>query len=76
VFDHTLLPLKLTGLGIMLLGVGRTFGVIVGFVKARTTIIKEFIDSIVAINFAQRRKALTQDSSQTLVSQTQISGER
>jgi len=48
-FDHTLLPLKLTGLGIMLLGVGRTFGVIVGFVKARTVVIREFIDSIVAI---------------------------
>jgi hypothetical protein len=59
VFDHTLLPLKLTGLGIMLLGVGRTFGVIVGFVKARTTVIREFIESLVALNagLAQRPPA-------------------
>jgi hypothetical protein len=56
IFDHTLLPLKLTGLGIMLLGVARTFGVIVGFVKARTVAIREFIDSIVALNAAQAQK--------------------
>jgi len=57
--DHTLLPLKLTGLGIMLLGVGRTFGVIVGFVKARTTLIREFVDSLVALNaiHAQQQSA-------------------
>ncbi len=46
VWEHTLLPLKLTALGIMLFGVGRSFGVIVGFVKARTIVIREFIDSI------------------------------
>lgn len=53
IFDHTLLPLKLAGLGIMLLGVGRTFGVIVGFVKARTVVIREFIDSITSLNPVQ-----------------------
>jgi hypothetical protein len=56
IFDHTLLPLKLTGLGIMLLGVGRTFGVIVGFVKARTTVIREFVDSLVVLNAVQAQK--------------------
>jgi hypothetical protein len=40
----------------MLLGVARTFGVIVGFVKARTVAIREFIDSIVALNAAQAQK--------------------
>ncbi len=57
VWEHTLLPLKLTGLGIMLLGVGRTFGVIVGFVKARTVAIREFIDSIIAIGDQRKKEA-------------------
>jgi len=48
-WQHTLLPLKLFGMGVMLFGVGRTFGVIVGFVKARTVAIGEFVDSIVAM---------------------------
>lgn len=59
VWEHTLLPLKLTGLGIMLLGVGRSFGVIVGFVKARTVAIREFIDSIVAIGEQRKREVPT-----------------
>ncbi len=58
VWEHTLLPLKLTGLGIMLFGVGRTFGVIVGFVKARTVIIPEFIDSIIAIGDQRKKQAV------------------
>jgi len=48
-WQHTLLPLKLFGMGVMLFGVGRTFGVIVGFVKARTVAIGEFVDSIIAM---------------------------
>lgn len=45
-WEHTLLPWKLLGMGMMLFGIGRTFGVIVGFVKARTTAIRELIESI------------------------------
>ncbi len=56
VWEHTLLPLKLTGLGIMLFGVGRSFGVIVGFVKARMAVITEFADSIVAIGEERRKE--------------------
>ncbi|MBI2127260.1 MAG: hypothetical protein HYU02_08140, partial [Thaumarchaeota archaeon] len=37
--EHSLLPIKLFGMGLMLFGVGRTFGVIIGFVKARRQII-------------------------------------
>jgi len=48
-WQHTLLPLKLFGMGVMLFGVGRTFGVVVGFVKARTVAIGEFVDSIIVM---------------------------
>ncbi len=65
ILDHTLLPLKLTGLGIMLFGVGRTFGVIVGFVKARTVVIREFIDSIVALEPSQANKPVEVAVSET-----------
>jgi hypothetical protein len=37
------------GMGVMLFGVGRTFGVIIGFVKARTLAIREFVESITAL---------------------------
>ncbi len=47
--EHSLLPLKLFGLGIALMGVGRTFGVILGFVKARRQLISEGIDSLLAV---------------------------
>lgn len=47
-WEHSLLPWKLLGMGTMLFGIGRTFGVIVGFVKARTTIIKDLVESITA----------------------------
>jgi hypothetical protein len=48
-WEHSLLPWKLLGMGTMLFGAGRTFGVIVGFVKARTVTIGEFVDSIKTI---------------------------
>ncbi len=44
--EHAQLPWKLLGMGVMLFGIGRTFGVIVGFVKARTVAIKELVESI------------------------------
>jgi hypothetical protein len=47
--EHSLLPLKLFGLGIALMGIGRTFGVILGFVKARRQLISEGIDSLLAV---------------------------
>jgi hypothetical protein len=55
-WEHSLLPWKLLGMGTMLLGIGRTFGVIVGFVKARTVTIGEFVDSIKSIAEERTRK--------------------
>ncbi len=47
--DDTQLPLKLFGMGLMLFGIGRTFSVIVGFVKARRQIISEGFDSLLSL---------------------------
>ncbi len=58
-WEHTLLPWKLLGMGLMLFGVGRTFGVILAFVRARTTIIREFIDSV-ATTVAEPKTAETE----------------
>ncbi len=56
-WEHTLLPLKLTSMGLMLFGIGRTFGTIVGFVKARTTLFREFIDSLGNVSQSAPKKA-------------------
>ncbi len=47
--DDTQLPVKLFGMGLMLFGIGRTFSVIVGFVKARRQIISEGFDSLLTL---------------------------
>jgi hypothetical protein len=47
--DAVQLPLKLFGMGLMLFGIGRTFSVIVGFVKARRQLIGEGVDSLLAV---------------------------
>ncbi len=47
--EHSLMPVKLFGMGLMLFGVGRTFAVIVGFVKARRQIISEGVDSLLSL---------------------------
>jgi hypothetical protein len=47
--DAAQLPLKLFGMGLMLFGIGRTFSVIVGFVKARRQLISEGIDGLLAV---------------------------
>ncbi len=47
--DAAQLPLKLFGMGLMLFGIGRTFGVILGFVKARRQLIGEGVDSLLAV---------------------------
>jgi hypothetical protein len=47
--DAAQLPLKLFGMGLMLFGIGRTFSVILGFVKARRQLISEGVDSLLAV---------------------------
>ncbi len=47
--DAAQLPLKLFGMGLMLFGIGRTFSVIVGFVKARRQLISEGVESLLAL---------------------------
>lgn len=48
-FEHSLMPIKLFGLGIMLFGIGRTFSVILGYVKARRALLGEGIESLMAL---------------------------
>jgi hypothetical protein len=45
----SLLPIKLFGMGLALFGIGRTFSVILGFVKARRQLISEGIDSLLTL---------------------------
>lgn len=45
----SLLPLKLFGMGLALFGIGRTFSVILGFVKARRQLISEGVDSLLTL---------------------------
>jgi hypothetical protein len=47
--DAVQLPLKLFGMGLMLFGIGRTFSMIVGFVKARRQLISEGVDSLLTV---------------------------
>ncbi len=47
--NNSLLPIKLFGMGLALFGIGRTFSVILGFVKARRQLIGEGVDSLLAL---------------------------
>lgn len=44
--EHLILPYKLTGVGIILYSIGRYFGTIVGFVRARKTLVTEGVGSV------------------------------
>ncbi len=54
--ERSLLPIKLFGMGLMLLGVARTFGVIIGFVKARRQILSEGIDGLLTLTRTEEVK--------------------
>ncbi len=47
--EHSLMPIKLFGLGVMLFGIGRTFSVILGYVKARRALLGEGVESLLAL---------------------------
>ncbi|MBI4258340.1 MAG: hypothetical protein HY619_05230 [Thaumarchaeota archaeon] len=63
ILDDIQLPWKLLGMGLMLFGIGMTFGVIVGFVKARRVVIGEGFDSLASILQSQTQLHLQENPS-------------
>jgi len=54
VLEHSILPWKLFGMGLMFFAIGRFFSTIIGFVRARRQIIDEGVTALVALD-AERR---------------------